>query len=232
MRLYFIRHGDPDYQHDSLTERGKMQAQKLAAHIHELKLDEIYSSPHGRAVQTATYSAEKLGLEVKILPWLKEVLWGDFSGDAYSTESPWSINGRFLASRHAYPEGESWKTDEAVKNDRIVGDVEEKCAKLDEWLDARGFEHCGQLYKVKAPLDAASGAKQKNIAFFCHGGVSTALTGHLLNIPFWQMVSHFIFDVTSVTCVEISECASAGESGAHFASAQLICYNDTHHLQN
>jgi len=62
MILYFIRHGEPDYQNDSLTKVGHQQAKKLAEHIDALMLDEIYASPMGRAVQTAAYSAENSAL--------------------------------------------------------------------------------------------------------------------------------------------------------------------------
>ena len=230
MKLYFIRHGDPDYKTDSLTELGRMQAEKLAAHIHELKIDEIYSSPLGRAVQTAAYSAEKLGIKPQSLPWLRELRWSDYSGDAYSTASPWSINDRFIAERHSYPSGDAWKTDESVKNDRIVEDVAEICASFDAWLKERGFERRGQLYKVVAPL----AEKQCNVAFFCHGGVATALVSHLLNIPFWQMIAHAAVELTSVTCLEISESdgSAASPDAEHFAAARLVFYGDVHHVQN
>lgn len=238
MRLYFIRHGEPDYQNDSLTKIGQRQAEKLAGHIHELKLDEIYSSPLGRAWQTAACSAEKLGIKLQVLPWLRELRWGDYSGDAYSTASPWSINDRFIAERHSYPSGEAWKTDEAVKNDRIVQDVAEICASFDAWLKVRGFERCGQLYKVAASL----AEKQRNVAFFCHGGVATALVSHLLNIPFWQMIAHAGVELTSITCIEIAEASSvaspadaenaANAGKAHFAAARLVFYGDIHHLKD
>ena len=31
MRLLFIRHGDPDYEHDTLTEKGRREAALLAS---------------------------------------------------------------------------------------------------------------------------------------------------------------------------------------------------------
>ena len=31
MRIIFIRHGEPDYAHDCLTERGRAQAEAAAA---------------------------------------------------------------------------------------------------------------------------------------------------------------------------------------------------------
>ena len=33
MRIFIIRHGDPDYQTDSLTLRGRREAEALAAYI-------------------------------------------------------------------------------------------------------------------------------------------------------------------------------------------------------
>ena len=45
MRLLIIRHGDPDYAKDSLTEKGKLQAQALAKRLAVHGLDRIYASP-------------------------------------------------------------------------------------------------------------------------------------------------------------------------------------------
>ena len=35
MRIVFVRHGEPDYAHDCLTERGRIQAQAAAERIAE-----------------------------------------------------------------------------------------------------------------------------------------------------------------------------------------------------
>ncbi|MBQ1206574.1 MAG: histidine phosphatase family protein, partial [Clostridia bacterium] len=53
MLLYVIRHGDPIYNPDSLTEKGKRQAEALARRLAVNGLDKIYSSPLVRAQQTA-----------------------------------------------------------------------------------------------------------------------------------------------------------------------------------
>ena len=53
MLLYIVRHGDPDYSTDSLTQRGKLQAEAVGKRIFEAKVDKIFSSPMGRAKQTA-----------------------------------------------------------------------------------------------------------------------------------------------------------------------------------
>ena len=61
MKLIFIRHGDPDYVRDGLTEKGKIEAKALADMIERYNIDEVYQSPLGRAVETAEYSLKVLG---------------------------------------------------------------------------------------------------------------------------------------------------------------------------
>ena len=45
MLLYIIRHGHPDYETDSLTEVGKIQAGLVGKRMAEEKIDRIFSSP-------------------------------------------------------------------------------------------------------------------------------------------------------------------------------------------
>ena len=72
MRLLFIRHGDPDYVHDTLTEKGHREAALLAERAEALQLGKCFVSPLGRAQATAGYSMKKLGRTAKTLGWLQE----------------------------------------------------------------------------------------------------------------------------------------------------------------
>ena len=45
MKITIIRHGDPDYEHDSLTEKGFKQAELLKEVLLRRHFDEIYLSP-------------------------------------------------------------------------------------------------------------------------------------------------------------------------------------------
>ena len=49
MRLIFVRHGEPDYEKDCLTETGKIQAAAAAERLAGEGISEIYASPCGRA---------------------------------------------------------------------------------------------------------------------------------------------------------------------------------------
>ena len=62
MKLVFVRHGDPDYVHDSLTAKGRVEAEILSGRIAGMKVRDFYCSPLGRAQETAAYSLEKIGL--------------------------------------------------------------------------------------------------------------------------------------------------------------------------
>ena len=72
MRILFIRHGDPDYANDTLTEKGRREASALAARAEALDMGECYVSPLGRAQATAEYSLKKLGKTAETLDWLQE----------------------------------------------------------------------------------------------------------------------------------------------------------------
>ena len=66
MLLYFVRHGDPTYRPDSLTELGHKQADALAKRLAMHGIDEIYSSSMNRAVLTATPLAKLLNKEIVV----------------------------------------------------------------------------------------------------------------------------------------------------------------------
>ena len=61
MKLLLIRHGDPDYEHDDLTEVGRREAALLAERIAPMPIREYYVSPLGRAKATAAPTLAKAG---------------------------------------------------------------------------------------------------------------------------------------------------------------------------
>jgi phosphohistidine phosphatase SixA len=68
-RLYIIRHADPEYYGDTLTEHGQLEAEALAkrlANDPQFALTKIYSSPMGRAKATAEYTSKQLGIPIEI----------------------------------------------------------------------------------------------------------------------------------------------------------------------
>ncbi len=72
MRLLFIRHAEPDYATDTLTEKGRREAALLAKAAPSFGMDHCFVSPLGRAQETAAYSMKTTGMTMKILDWLEE----------------------------------------------------------------------------------------------------------------------------------------------------------------
>ena len=76
MLLFYIRHGDPIYHPDNLTELGLKQANALSKRLINAKIDKIYSSDSVRAVKTAEPTAKLYNKEIILLPWANEhVAW-------------------------------------------------------------------------------------------------------------------------------------------------------------
>ena len=45
MNIYIIRHAEPDYEHDSLTEKGWREAEMLSERIAPMDVKAYYVSP-------------------------------------------------------------------------------------------------------------------------------------------------------------------------------------------
>lgn len=72
MKILIIRHGEPDYDIDSLTEKGWREADLLANRLSSMPIDDFYCSPLGRAQDTARATLQRLGRKAETLDWLQE----------------------------------------------------------------------------------------------------------------------------------------------------------------
>ena len=90
MRIILIRHGDPNYEKDCLTELGHKQAAIVAQRLLKEGIEEIYSSPHGRAQQTAKPFSQLSGIsKVQILDFIKEIRFGTEEALYNNDWNPW-----------------------------------------------------------------------------------------------------------------------------------------------
>ncbi|WP_027203848.1 histidine phosphatase family protein [Butyrivibrio fibrisolvens] len=113
MRLIFVRHGEPNYENDCLTQTGKEQAIKTAERLKNENIKAIYSSPMGRAIETASFTAKDHGLEIEKLDFMHEIWWGDKDKDSSEkiplNGHPWSIAYNVLTELDDYVAGDKWK---------------------------------------------------------------------------------------------------------------------------
>ena len=94
MKIVFVRHGHPNYELDCLTELGHKQAIAAAERLKDEHFDLMFSSSCGRAYETACHIAEKHGLEVEKLDFMRELDWGDPLTEDYA--QPWTVADKWL----------------------------------------------------------------------------------------------------------------------------------------
>jgi broad specificity phosphatase PhoE len=218
MRLYIIRHADPDYEKNTITEDGHAEATALAKRLAAHGLDKIYCSPFGRAIETMKYTSEILNLEYKIEDWTKE-LWPELAID----ETPWGktmaidFPGEFYRCSENLPTHENWHKLSIFDNYKIKDVYGELIKNSDEFLARQGFVREGGRYRITK-------ASEDKIAVFCHGGLGLTWLAHLLEIPVTLMWSGFWLPPSSVTTILFDE-RSPG-----YAVPRCIGLGDVSHL--
>lgn len=217
MKLLIVRHADPDYSIDSLTETGWIEAEILSHRLTKLDAAAFYCSPLGRARDTAKPTLEKLGREAEILEWLREfspkvqrpdreklgVSWDWLPQD-------WTEDQRFYSRDH-------WAENERFQAAGVAEEAAWVTRELDSLLARHGYVREGELYRAENP-------NEDTIVLFCHFGVACILLSHLLGIspmPLWHGTCAAPSSVTILTTEERRE---------GIASFRMNTFGDTSHL--
>ena len=219
MKIVFVRHGHPDYHNDCLTELGHLQAEAAAQRLEQEGIEEIYSSTRGRALETAQYTAKRIGIST-IVPceFMREIKWGSRDGsEIYMKGLPWGVAKDMVKSGQSLM-AEDWTDREPFRNN-FVGDTGRACADgFDALLESLGYRREGEFYRVQKKTE-------KTIAMFSHAGASSAVLGRMFNLPFPFLCGSMEPDFTSVTIVCLS-----GEDGS-LVTPRLELFNDARHIR-
>ncbi|MGA2030061.1 MAG: histidine phosphatase family protein [Verrucomicrobiota bacterium] len=182
-RLLLIRHAEVEVAHQrtfggqidmNLSLRGKRQAKQLAGYLHSKTLDAIYASPMKRVQQTLAPTLKNSAPAQIILPELREIDFGDWTGLGWET-----VKNKFSFAphewldqieRHGAPNGESGR---------------DFRARVEPCLREIIRQHPGQ-----------------NIAVFCHGGVIRMILAILLGLPL-PKTNLFEIEYASITQVAL-----------------------------
>ena len=194
MRLYIIRHADPDYENNTITPQGHIEAKALAKRMHKEGIDKIYSSPMGRALDTMKYTSEILEIEPNIEEWTKEH--SDIYIELKDNKRIFGLNlhGEYIREDLSLLNYEDWHKLSYFK-DIDIKDIFQNVVKgSDEFIKRHGYERVGGKYRCINPTN-------EKIAIFCHGGFGLTWLSHLLEIPLPLMWSGFWLPTSSVTTV-------------------------------
>jgi broad specificity phosphatase PhoE len=176
MLLYIIRHAEPAYPEDALTERGHDQARSLARWLANAGLDRIYSSPLRRAQETARHTAERLGLALAVEPWTRELeSW--WIGGPDGEELPvWQVDGGTIRGLAPRLRLDDWYRFAPFDAPALYRDFASLTAAADAFAARHGHQREGATYRV-------TGGEQLRVAVFCHAGFALTWLAHLLAIP-------------------------------------------------
>ena len=220
MRILFIRHGEPDYALDCLTALGRVQARAAAVRLREEGIEEIWSSPLGRARETAEATAEELGLPVRILDFMREVTWGSIDGTPLIAGGhPWFLVNE-MARQGVDLNMPDWRDSSFFQNNRVVECIDRVETGIDGWLAGFGYTRKGAYYSREAEEQP-----ERTVALFSHGGSSSAAMGHILSLPFPYACGMFHPDHTEITVLRLDGRAGPG------MLPRLELMNDAKHIQ-
>lgn len=217
MRLYIIRHADPDYPNNTITAAGHLEAQALAKHLTSYNLTHLYSSPLGRTLHTAQYSVDLLKLPLQMEEWMRELSGWQIEQASWGTFAAWDYPGELIRANEPYPARENWHRTPPFDNPHFQAHFERLKQSSDEFLARHGYAREGGRYRCVKP-------NRDKIAVFCHGGFGLAWLAHLLELPLPLVWSGFWLAPSSVTTVLFDERSPT------WAVPRCIGLGDTSHL--
>ena len=223
MILYYVRHGDPIYRPNQLTELGKLQAASVAKRLARYGVDQIYSSPSKRALQTAQPLCELVKKEAVLLDWTDE----DIASQEFVVQYPdgrdsWMFLDpqmlRLFNSDEMRRLGRLWYTHPALAGtvyETAIGRVQRE---VDDFVESLGYRHDHEknCYYEITPND-------DRVALFAHAGFAAAFLSCLLDIPYPMFSARFFMTHSAVTIINF-------EPKNGIVIPELLAYSNDAHL--
>lgn len=199
MRILIIRHGDPDYEHDSLTPKGWREAELLSDRICKMDIKAFYVSPLGRAKDTASCTLKKLGRTATEYPWLREFAPTIMRPDVSDRRMiAWDWLPEDWTKEEKFYRRDLWMQHPALIEGKVPEEYRWITDSLDKLLAEHGYVRENNIYRVER-------ANRDTIAFFCHFGLECVLLSHLLGISPMLLWHHTAAAPTSVTTLYTEE---------------------------
>ena len=217
MKLVIIRHGDPDYSIDSLTETGWKEAALLAERVSKWDVKAFYVSPLGRARDTLQPTLEKMGREATVLDWLREFPPQIQRAGYTKKDCCWDWLPEDWAHVEEFYDKGKWIEHPVYAQSDVPAEYGKVINGLDTLLESYGYCREGNCYRVLE-------ANTDTVVLVCHFGLGCVLLSHLLNLSPMVLWHGFCAAPTSVTILNTEERRRG------IASFRAACFGDTSHL--
>ncbi|MBO4414463.1 MAG: histidine phosphatase family protein [Lachnospiraceae bacterium] len=228
MKLIFVRHGEPDYAHDCLTDNGKIQAAATAQRLKGEGISAVYASSNGRAIETASYTAREYGLEVQKLDFMHEINWGDripAENDYDKSDEklpynghPWTLGYKLMTEYPEFVGNSGWEKHHFFRDNVCMDYFELISSNIDKLFLQYGLERKNNLYYCREE-------NNDKIALFAHGGSGAVMFSHILNLPFPFVLTTMPYGVCSVSVFDFN--SKAGK----MVIPRLELFNDLGHIE-
>lgn len=199
MKLILVRHAEPNYATDSLTEKGRWEAELLSRRLCRLQdVTAFYVSPLGRAQATAACTLDKLGRTAVTLPWLAEFRGRCADTQAKGMRIPWDFPPRLWQDRPLLRDFHRWTEDALVQGGDTEAIWRETREGLDALLAGHGYVRDGGVYRCEDN-------RPDTIVVFCHFAILAAMVAHLTGISPLNLWQGFCAQPSSVTTLITEE---------------------------
>lgn len=222
MLFYYIRHGDPIYDPDSLTPLGHKQAKALAGRLSLHGLDKIYSSSSNRAMQTAQPTCDILKREMSICDWANErYAWEGFTVIKEDGKTTWCFMDNKMIELFLSPEvramGMDWYKHPAFAQYNFAKGMKHANEAVDNFFLELGYQHDREnaRYKIVKP-------NSDRVALFAHAGFGMCFLSSMLDIPYPMFCTHFDLAHSSMTVIDFEQ------RGDYIYPKVLQLSNDSH----
>ena len=224
MLLFYIRHGDPIYSPDQLTDLGKRQAEAVARRLALHGIDKIYSSTSTRAYQTALPTAEITKKEITQLDWTHENrAWDQLTVPTAKGGLTWCFYDKeivkLFASKEIRAYGDKWYEHPSLQKYPTFREGMERIDReTDNFLASLGYEHDREkgIYKITRKDN------HDRVALFAHEGFGKCFLGSVLDIPFPEATVRFNMTHSAVTVIGFND------EGGYAVARMLTMSNDSH----
>ncbi|MEN2777373.1 histidine phosphatase family protein [Acetivibrio clariflavus] len=217
MKLLIIRHADPDYENDTLTEKGWKEAELLSNRISALDVKEFYVSPLGRARDTASVTLKKMNRTAEVLPWLREFHAPVYDEKLGRERICWDFLPEDWTIIDEYYNKNLWHMAPVMKKGNVILEAKKVFEGIDKILEKNGYVREGNLYRAINP-------NRNTIVLFCHFAVECVILSHLLGISPVVLWHGFCALPTSVTTLVTEE---RRKGIAYF---RMLAFGDISHL--
>ena len=205
MLLFYIRHGDPVYNPDSLTPLGHRQAEALSKRLALYGINRIFASTSNRAIETAIPISELIKKEIEPLDFCNENhIWNEFTVRNDNGEWRWVFHDnnmrRLLVSDEVKSLGDKWYEHPDILKFNFKSGIDRVTRDVDNWISTLGYEHIREkgIYKAVSP-------NNDRVALFAHQAFGLAFLSSLLDIPYPYFCTHFDMGHTGMTVIEFNE---------------------------